>query len=370
MMRNFRARGQEISDPYQAEFRKKYGVWTDLATEAHQVIVEREGPPELPGVIVENEETEYALISRVTVENEIGAKMIGKAPGHYSTIEAPVLRQHNREIQQNIGALLAKEIEWFLTEAGLSQEDSVLVVGLGNWNATPDALGPKVVGDLMVTRHLIELSPPELRRGLRPVAALAPGVLGLTGIETGEIVRGTVREVGAKAIICVDALASRSVERLCSTIQISDTGINPGSGVGNKRMAINQETLGVPVIAIGVPTVVHAATIVSDALSYLEGGDPGQVERANEIPQRTQFNMDPQTIMRGDQNQAIPQPTMSEQQKMQMISQVLQPYMGSMIVTPKEIDELIDDVTQVIAGGLNAAFHEGVDYSEIYQYLS
>ena len=369
-MRKLSVQREEFVDPYQDEFRKKYGVWTDLASEAHQVIVDREGPPELPGVIVKNEETEYALISRVTVENEIGAKMIGKAPGHYCTIEAPVLRQHNREIQQEIGALLAKEIKWFLAEANLADEDTVLVVGLGNWNATPDALGPKVIDNLMVTRHLIELSPPELRHGLRPVAALAPGVLGLTGIETGEIIRGTVQEVGAKAVICVDALASRSVERLCSTIQISDTGINPGSGVGNKRMAINQETLGIPVIAIGVPTVVHAATIVSDALGYLEGRDPGQAQRAKDIPQRTQFNLDPETIISGQPEKFSAQPPMTEQQKMQMIAKVLQPYMGSMIVTPKEIDELIDDVTQVIAGGLNAAFHEGVDYSEIFQYLS
>jgi len=146
------------------------------------------------------------------------------------------------------------------------------VVGLGNWNATPDSLGPKVLENLMVTRHLLEMSPPELRKGLRPVAALAPGVLGLTGIETGEIIMGVVDRMGAKAVICIDALASRSVDRLCSTIQISDTGIHPGAGVGNRRLAINKETLGIPVIAIGVPTVVHAVTIISDAMNLLEGG--------------------------------------------------------------------------------------------------
>ena len=130
---------------------------------------------------MKNEETEHALISRVTVENELGAKMIGKRPGNYSTIEAKVLREHNREIHEDIGALLAKEIEWFLDQSGLNEDDPVLIVGLGNWNATPDALGPQVVENLMVTRHLLELSPPELRKGLRPVAAIAPGVLGLTG---------------------------------------------------------------------------------------------------------------------------------------------------------------------------------------------
>ncbi|NLY10636.1 MAG: GPR endopeptidase [Firmicutes bacterium] len=350
------------------DFENRYGVRTDLAIEAHEVIVRKEGPPELPGVIVKNEETEHALISRVTVENELGAKMIGKRPGNYSTIEAKVLREHNREIHEDIGALLAKEIEWFLDQSGLNEDDPVLIVGLGNWNATPDALGPQVVGNLMVTRHLLELSPPELRKGLRPVAAIAPGVLGLTGIETGEIVTGVVERIGAKAVICIDALASRSVDRLCSTIQISDTGINPGAGVGNKRIPINEETLGIPVIAIGVPTVVHASTIVSDALDLLSGSNPHDNPRNQDVPQRTSINPDPSMIMGGAQG--TQQPQFNSIQKQQMINQVLEPFFGTMIVTPKDIDQLIEDVTQVIAGGLNAAFHEGVDYTEIFQYLS
>lgn len=357
---------QEILDVYQVEFLQKYGVRTDLADEAHQVIVEREGPPELPGVIVENEETENAAICRVTVENEVGARMIGKAPGHYSTIEAPGLRQHNREIQKDIGGLVAKEIKWFIEQSGLSKEEPILVVGLGNWHATPDALGPRVVGELMVTRHLLELSPPELRAGLRPISAISPGVLGLTGIETSEIILGTVSQIEAKALICVDALASRSVGRLCSTIQISDTGINPGSGVGNKRMSINQETLGIPVLAVGVPTVVHASTIVSDALDVLGGKDPTQIHRDKDVPRKTSFNMDPQSIL----NPTMQPSPISEQDKNRMLSEVLEPYMGSLIVAPKEIDELMADVTDVIAGGLNSAFHENVDYSEIFQYLS
>lgn len=364
-------------DAYQQEFHDKYGVRTDLAVEAHEVIVEREGPPEIPGVIVNNEHTEHANICRVTIESELGARMMGKAPGHYSTIEAPALRQHNRDVHQQIGELLAKEIKWFIEQSQLGPEAVILVVGLGNWNATPDALGPKVVEELMVTRHLIQLSPPELRKGLRQVAAIAPGVLGLTGIETGEIIRGVVSEVKANAVICIDALASRSVSRLGCTIQISDTGINPGAGVGNKRMAINQETLGIPVLAIGVPTVVHASTIVSDALDIIGGEDPDRKLQAEEMPQKTSFSVDPQAIMgsaappkaENEQPQAMPS-SMPREQKRQMINQVLEPYMGSLIVTPKEVDELINDIANVIAGGLNSAFHEGVDYDEIFKYLS
>lgn len=349
------------------EFFERYNVYTDLAVESHEVISERGTTPEIPGVNISTEELDYAKISRVTVQNEIGAKMMGKAPGHYSTIEAPILRQHNREVQEDISKVLAKELEWFIEQAGLGQEDPVLVVGLGNWNATPDALGPRVMDSLMVTRHLLEMSPPELRKGLRPVAAIAPGVLGLTGIETGEIIFGVTQRIGAKAVICVDALASRSVERLCSTVQISDSGINPGAGVGNRRMAINQETLGVPVISIGIPTVVHAATIVSDALDMIQGR-----KIAEEVPQKTMINPDPslitgqQVLNQKDANENL----VNDQDKRQLISQVLQPYMGSMIVTPKEIDALIEDVTSVVAGGLNAAFHEGVDYSEVFQYLT
>lgn len=359
------------------EFFEKYNVRTDLALEAHQVIVEHEGPPELPGVIVKNEEAPNALISRVTIENEIGAKMMGKAPGNYSTIEAPVLRQHDRDAQEEISQLVGKELQWFLEQSGLGDEDLVLVVGLGNWNATPDALGPRVIEDIMVTRHLLEMSPPELRGGLRPVAAIAPGVLGITGIETGEIIMGVCERIGAKAVICIDSLASRSIERLCSTVQISDTGINPGAGVGNRRMPINQETMGIPVIAIGIPTVVHAATIVSDAMELMSGGDPGAKQRMQDMPQKTRFNMDPNTIMTGQipagantNGPRAAMPEISPIQKQHMIQQILEPYMGTMIVTPKEIDELIGDVTNVIAGGLNVAFHEGMDYSQVFQYLS
>ena len=238
-----------MKDSYgERTFFEKYNVRTDLALESHEVIVEREGPPELPGVKIETEKAEHATISRVTIENELGAQMMGKAPGHYSTIEAPILREHNREVQEEIAQLLAEELEWFMEQSGLGAEDGILVVGLGNWNATPDALGPRVVENLMITRHLLEMSPPELRHGLRPIAAISPGVLGLTGIETGEIIMGVSERIGAKAVVCIDALASRSVGRLCSTIQISDTGIHPGAGVGNRRLPINKDTLGVPLL--------------------------------------------------------------------------------------------------------------------------
>lgn len=356
-----------MSKEYQKDsFFEKYNVRTDLALESHQAVIEQEGPPELPGVKVQTEKEEGVVITRITIENDLGAQMMGKAPGNYSTLESPSLREHNRDIHENVAELLAKELEWFFNQAELGEEDPVLVVGLGNWNATPDALGPRVVENLMVTRHLLEMSPPELRRGLRPISAISPGVLGLTGIETGEIIMGVVDRIGAKAVICIDALASRSVDRLCSTIQISDTGIHPGSGVGNRRLAISKESLGIPVIAIGVPTVVHAVTIVSDAMDLIERGSIHR-EEGEEVPQRVQFSVDPQVLM-GKKEQF--QGAISSTDKRRLIGEVLDPYLGSMIVTPKEIDILIEEVTDVIAGALNTSFHEGVSYDEVFKYLS
>src|SRR5690625_3069589 len=189
----------------------KYNIRTDLALESHQAVIEHEGPPELPGVKVHTEEEPGIATTRITVENDLGAQMMGKAPGNYSTIESSGLREHNRDVHERIAQLVAEEITWFFEESQIGAEDPILVVGLGNWNATPDALGPRVLENLMVTRHLLEMSPPELRKGLRPVAAISPGVLGLTGIETGEIIMGVVERIGAKAVICIDALASRSV---------------------------------------------------------------------------------------------------------------------------------------------------------------
>ncbi|HPT82584.1 MAG TPA: GPR endopeptidase [Limnochordia bacterium] len=346
----------------------KYHIRTDLALESHQAVIEQEGPPELPGVTVHTEEEEGITLTRIAVENDLGARLMGKAPGNYSTIQADGLREHNRDVHEKTAQLLAKEIEWFFEQSEVSAEDTVLVVGLGNWNATPDSLGPKVLENLMVTRHLLEMSPPELRRGLRPVAALAPGVLGLTGIETGEIILGVVERIGAKVVICIDALASRSVDRLCSTIQLSDTGIHPGAGVGNRRLAINRETLGIPVIAIGVPTVVHAVTIITDALNLMEGGQAR--DQAQGQPGRTQFKIDPQALLGKEPPSAPPAGQQPPLDRRQLLGQVLDPYFGSMIVTPKEIDLLIDEVADVVTGALNIAFHEGVSYDEVFKYLS
>ncbi|MGI6038548.1 MAG: GPR endopeptidase [Limnochordia bacterium] len=341
---------------------EKYGVWTDLAVEARELIVHREGPPEIPGVEVETEELPHAFVTRMNITTDNGARIMDKAPGRYSTIEAPEMRERNKDIHMEISQALAGEIERFLADLG--PEDPILVIGLGNWNATPDALGPKVVENLLVTRHLYEMTPPEVRGGLRPVAALAPGVLGLTGIETGETIQALAAKLNPRMVICIDALASRSVQRLATTIQISDTGINPGAGVGNKRLPINQETLGTSVLAIGVPTVIRAATIVTDAIEMAE--NPSQLQEPaikEDLPQRTQFHIDPGNILNRGGGPAAPMP------RREVVNSLLGPFFGDMIVTPKEIDVLIDDVAEIIAGGLNAALHKSLDLDDVVQYL-
>lgn len=379
--------GYDGYDGYDAEFVKRYNVRTDLALEAHQVVLGRDGINEIPGVEVQSEKTAVAEITRMHVRTAQGSQAMGKMIGYYVTISSESLRNRNKDEQEQLAQTLAQELTAYFQHLGLGENASALVVGLGNWNATPDALGPKVVGELMVTRHLWEMSPPELRGGLRPVAAIAPGVLGLTGIETGEIVLGIVEKIGPDVVICVDALASRSSDRVCSTIQIADTGIHPGSGVGNKRLAITSQTLGRPVVAIGVPTVVHAMTIVGDAMELLaqEMGykprlgltppqavqsppilDPNRIRVMNGNP--VEAGADGQGRQDIPRNDAFGLPLDADQRRY-MLQHLLQPYMGSMIVTPREIDALIGDVAEVLAGGLNAALHPKLDLTEILKYL-
>jgi len=242
---------------------RELGINLDLALEAHDVIRGERGG-EIPGVSLSEDSFNVANVKTVTVLDQRGASIIGKPPGKYITIESDVLRVNNKTSHRQLSQILMqklKEILPFKTE-----NDSVLIVGLGNWNATPDALGPQVVEKTMATRHLYGKVPEELTNGLRSVSAIAPGVLGTTGIETAEIIKGIVEKTSPNVLITIDALAAGNVSRIGTTIQIADTGINPGSGVGNKRAVINQETIGIPVIAIGVPTVVHAGVIANDII--------------------------------------------------------------------------------------------------------
>ncbi|HZK24161.1 MAG TPA: GPR endopeptidase [Oscillospiraceae bacterium] len=320
-------------------------IRTDLAIEAHQMLV-GEVEQEIPGVLVETEEKDQIRVSRVHITSPEAEERMGKQQGKYITLEAPGLRQKNTELQEMVSRQFTKEL---LSLVELEDKATILIVGLGNWNVTPDALGPRVIKDLLVTRHILALQPETLGDGFRAVSAISPGVLGITGVETGEIIQGLVEKVKPDLVIAVDALAARSLSRLHTTIQIADTGITPGSGVGNKRLKISHETIGIPVIAVGVPTVVDAVTIADDLTSHLlealmqEAGSDSPVYKVI------------QSIAEGDRRAVM--------------SEVLDPYGGRLMVTPKEIDTLVEDIARLLAGGINAAMHPAIQSEEVSKYL-
>ncbi|MFC4778558.1 GPR endopeptidase [Paenibacillus sp. GCM10023252] len=327
---------------------QQYNVRTDLALEAKEMAQSAAGTNPIPGIKSETHEEDGITITVLQVENEQGARAIGKIQGNYVTLEVPGLRNQDTGLQDRVATQFAKHFEAFLQQIGVGVMSKVLIVGLGNWNVTPDALGPLVVENVMVTRHFFELMPDQVAPGYRAVSAVAPGVLGITGIESSMIVQGIVEQSKPDVIIAIDALASKSLERVNTTIQIADTGIHPGSGIGNKRRGLTKEILGVPVIAIGVPTVVYASTIVNNAFDLMR--QHMESEKANNDQVFGLMN------------------TIAEDERLLLVKEVLNPLGHDLLVTPKEIDEFIEDIANIIASGLNAALHEAVDTSNVAAY--
>ncbi|MFD0715056.1 GPR endopeptidase [Paenibacillus sp. GCM10027626] len=327
---------------------QQYSVGIDLALEAKEAAeTGRNGKP-IPGIVSDTNNYDGVTVTRLEVQNDEGAKAIGKMPGHYVTFEVPDLRKQDTRLQDRVATQLAKEFEGFLARIGISQKANILIVGLGNWNVTPDALGPLVVENLLVTRHFFELMPDQVAPGYRSVSAVAPGVLGITGIESSDIVQGIVDQTKPEVIIAIDALASKSLERVNTTIQIADSGIHPGSGIGNKRKGLTKEILGIPVIAIGVPTVLYASTIVGNTIELMRRHVQDQNGNTDHI-----FGLFNQ---------------MQETERLQLVREALGPLGHDLLVTPKEIDQFIEDIANIIASGLNAALHEAVDTSNVAAY--
>ena len=297
----------------------------DLYRRANNIANEVDGLETQEEVIGEN-----IKITRVKILNEQGEQAIGKKKGNYITIDIKDLKIAGEEEIQKASEAVTKELKVLINQLIGEQED-ILVVGLGTLYVTPDALGPKVIQDIDITRHILIYMPEALAPNTRPVSAVSPGVLGTTGIETLEILKGIVDNVHPKLVIVIDALASRSIERISSTVQISDTGIVPGAGVGNQRKELTIDTLGIPVIAIGVPTVVEAATIAADSLDLF-------IQKVQQ---------------EGKSNDFLNQ--LQEEDKYQMIKEVLTPEEYNFIVTPKEIDDLIENMSSVVARGINYA---------------
>lgn len=307
-----------------------YNFRTDLASERRDLYEKANNLENgIEGIESQKEEVnEKIKIERVQILNEKGEKAIGKPIGTYLTIDVKDLKIASEEEMEKAGETLTKELKNIL-EKHIEEQDEVLVVGLGNIYVTPDSLGPKVINEIEVTRHIINYMPQYVKEGTRKISAISPGVLGTTGIETVEILKGIVDNIHPKLIIVIDALASRSIERISSSVQISDTGIVPGAGVGNRRSEISINSLGIPVIAIGIPTCVETAVLVNDSLNLF-------IEKLqNEAKSNEYLN------------------NMKNENNYEEIKQVLMPRDYNLIVTPKEIDGLIENMKDIVAMGIN-----------------
>lgn len=314
-------------------------IRTDLAVEAREMYRENtQENTEIHGVQAETTQHDGISITRVRILNDHGEQVLGKPKGDYITLEMPRILQRETWLERKVTLHLAEELRRQIP----SSAKQILVVGLGNRNITPDALGPQTVERVFVTRHLKTYMPQQFGSGVRGVSAISPGVLGLTGIETNEMIRSVVCHVKPDCIIAVDALAARRTDRVNTTIQISDTGIRPGAGVGNHRGALTEDFLGVPVIALGVPTVVDAATITSDALDLL----------LEEIQKETGKDAETFRMFAGIQD------------KYELIYEILSPREKNLMVTPKNVDVMTEEMAKILAGGINLALHQEISYEE------
>lgn len=323
--------------------KSRRSIRTDLASESHEFYCRENNCSEIPGVQTEFSEDGEIKITKVRVTNQEGEKIIGKPIGEYVTIDVPFHFNNSKETFRNACRILSEQLRSIIS---LNDDDTVLVVGLGNSHITSDSLGPKVVSSVLITRHMLEMLPEDMDEGIRPVCGIIPGVLGITGIETIEIIQGVTEKIKPKAIIAIDALASRKMERVSTTIQISNTGISPGSGIGNNRKSINRESLGIPVIAIGVPTVIDAANIANDTIDLIIDLLISKSEGHSDF-----YNMLKQ---------------LDTQEKYEIIRDAVSPgSFGNLIVTPKEIDEIIEEVSLMIANGINISLHRSIGIDDI-----
>lgn len=318
---------------------EKYKIRTDLAMEQKERF--ESDHVEVSGVVLEEEydEEKEIKITTVRIETENGAKAMGKPVGTYLTLEAPNMAAADEGYHREISETLAGFLEKYMKDTEENQEKgySVLVVGLGNREVTPDALGPYVVDQLNVTRHIVQ----EYGRyavekgGSRIVSAIVPGVMAQTGMESAEIIRGIVNETTPDLIMVIDALAARSTKRLNRTIQISDAGIYPGAGVGNHRSEITKDTMGIPVIAIGVPTVVDVATIVNDTMeNFITALETSETLKGVGV------------VLQG----------YNSAEKYELVKELIAPHLNGMFVTPKDIDDTVRRISYTISEAMNMLF--------------
>ncbi|QGT99076.1 Spore germination endopeptidase Gpr [Candidatus Syntrophocurvum alkaliphilum] len=314
------------------DFLNYFSLNVDLAVEARD-IVRGKSNIEVSGVEEEVENLENIDITTITIMNEEAASVMGKPMGTYVTIESPPLKINNPYVKEEIITAMSKSLTNMVPN--IAPDSTILLVGLGNWHATPDALGPKFIEYSPITRHYHQYAPQALVEGMRPSCGIAPGVLGVTGLETFEVIKGIVEKVNPAMIVVVDALAAQNVDRIGTTIQMSNTGIQPGAGIGNNRHALNQEGLGVPVIAIGCPTIVNAAVIANQAIKN--------------------FCLDSGAMY-------------NENQSTEAIKTTLSHFGGSLSVTPKEIDDIVENTSRIMAMGVGHFLFPGISTEQLELY--
>lgn len=315
---------------------------TDLALEVCEDFNEEPAGVE---ITTEEDDENGIRVTWVEIQNDDGSARLGKPIGNYVTLESRAMKENDPEAHEEIAKVLARKLGQLHC---LGADATILVVGLGNRFVTPDALGPQVCEKLLVTRHLGDDIPESLRGKVRGVSALSPGVMGITGIETAEIIRGVAEKISPDLIIAIDALAARKTSRINATVQMSDAGVNPGAGLGNRRAPINRETMGVPVIAVGVPTVVDAATLVNDTMDRMLLA----MAEAAGADEKNFYEM--LHSLGEDERYGLITGTLSDE---------------NMFVTPKDVDAVISRLANILANTLNVALHPGVTAEDVNRYL-
>ena len=302
---------------------------TDLALERRDIYRKANNlEDEIPGIKYNVENIGKTKITRVEITSKEGEEALNKKIGNYITIDVNKINNLLEAENQKIVELLSNEIEK-IVDKHIGKSEDILVVGLGNLYSTPDSLGSKVVKKIEITRHIKKYMPQYIDKNARAISAVAPGVLGMTGIETWEFLKGIVDNVKPKLILAIDSLCSRGVNRISKSIQLSDTGIVPGGGVGNARIELTKESLGIPVIALGIPTCVDVATITEDGLNLW--------------------------IDKLEEKENIDTKILEENNNYEAIKEALLPSDLNFIVTPTEIDELIENMTEIVSAGINNA---------------
>jgi len=322
----------------------KYQVRTDLATESIKD----------SGLIEEEKDINGINLKRIIIDDNNKHKVNIK-PGMYYTIDTRSVRTHDTDDIDKCVGVLSRVLKEIMEYENIKDGDAGLIVGLGNINVTPDSLGPLVVDNVIVTRHMFLINPEKVSKGIREISAIAPGVMGTTGIETFDVIESIVKKIKVNYLIVVDALSSRAIDRVNKTIQVTNTGISPGSGVGNKRKELSKETIGIPVIAVGVPTVVDAVTIASDTIDII-------MKYMNSLSNNKKIDNDkindeplPDKEYREELFGNVG--TLNNIDKRKLIDEILTPMGFNMMVTPKEVDLDIADLTDIISRAIDQAVH-------------